>query len=268
MRFMHINIQDDETKVIQTIFSLRGNAARWVSDKINHLKEGEKVVPKVWGTHKEFIQFLREASGQYYDVGETYETRLHTITQGRSTVLKYNEEFERILSYLPDNYGEASKLYNYKRGLQIDLLNRLTAITDSHNWTLEQWMTNVKNSERGAIHVREIKQEYMPRFREQGRPSFQSDVVPMDVDRRTVYKKKGSGKGKCFKCGRIGHFAKDCKVRPQSGQGGQRRTGYRPKRSQLDIIPDEEDQDDHEYGEDFGDEYEEPTSTIKGKDFQ
>lgn len=183
LRFREASITTEEEKTRRTIECLQGDAARWVANKVNSLRDDELVVPKVWKDYQDFVKYLREQSGQYYDLKETAETLLHNVSKGKGSILMYNDEFERITSYLPAGYGEEPKIYNYIKGLPDQTQRQLGTIPGNKDWKLEDWMSNAVNLERGIAHIHAIRQDHAPKYRQQGQPSYQPGYEPMDVDR-------------------------------------------------------------------------------------
>ena len=235
LRFDDAKIVDSNLQARYIIECLQGEAARWVADKLTQLKKGESIIPNAWSSYDTFIKYIREQSGQYYDLGETAETRLHNIKQGKSNIRDYNREFDRIQSYLPEGYGDAAVLYNYKRGLQEKVLIQLAGVPGSTNWDLAKWKENANNIERGTVHNNDIRREYIPRYGHKGNQTYEPGYEPMDVDvnSRTVRGQQGASR-KCYQCGKSGHWKKDCRVKL-----GSKKPQYK-KRSQLDIVPEED----------------------------
>ena len=239
LRFGTTTVDPNDQAVI-LIECLQGEAARWVADKINRLKINEKVIPNAWADYDTLIQYLREQSGQHYNINETAEVRLHNIKQGKISIRDYNREFERIQSYLPDKWGSGSILYNYKRGLNRTMLEKLSSVPGSDKWDLATWMTNANGIERGVAHSQDLMKDYVPK---QSNKGSNPQYVPMDVDRRIISGKKKRS-NECYRCKKVGHFAKNCKNKPIGNW--QRKPFNRQKRSKLDIVPEDEEEENSE----------------------
>ena len=242
-------------------------AAEWVSAALSLNPVDMIGTGKQWSSFAEFLAHIRSSHKKYYDPVEDAQNKILNIRQGDS-ILSYNQEFLTLKAKLDKTkWPEDPLLALYKKGLSKWMYTSLAGQAGSAGWNLDTWMQNAKTMERGAYTVKARERTFTPHW---DRPRVREpDVVPMDIDKRTFRRShKGrtrkrsntSNNSKCYKCGKLGHFAKNCRVQPRKNQGkpprGSRK--WKHKRRLLEEVS--------EASEDSNEE-EEVSSEEEEKDF-
>jgi hypothetical protein len=163
----------------------------------------------------------------------TAQMKLNTLVQGNKTADEYSLEFENLSHR--SGYNDVALVEKYERGLNTALRQKIyslptmpTTLLEWHTWACRldrQW----RQFEKGKEQVRpaaQKRQSTTTASQQQGqRPYYQrpqwQPMVPqntntttsprdpnaMDVDKNTATRPPV----KCFKCGKLGHIARNCR---------------------------------------------------------
>ena len=236
----------------------------WVKTQMELYPTGVIGAGKGWNTYNDLIAYLRAMHKRYYDPKEDATQKLLNLTQGKNSILSYNKGFSEIVARLDTTVWTAGALLeHYKNGLSKHIKYRLAGQIGSTNWDLSTWMENAKLVEQGEYNLRNEHKVYIPRDMEISRTK-ESQYVPMeiDIDKRTFkYRKNRKFRPKrhnpkkpkkpnfnCHKCGKPGHFAKDCRVNiPRRNERSSTEPRKEFKRKALnETASSEEEYDSHE----------------------
>ena len=207
-----LQITDDGTKLSYGTMNLKGRAQKWMKS-LAVLKRS----PQSWNDFKVAI------IAQYQDRNavDNARMRLDRLTQVGS-VFTYNEKFMDIMIDIGDSMGEVDRVWNYKKGLKVQQRMHVdlqkpqtlaeameTAVkVDNSIWSSRQNRSvNGYGHKDGTVAMEldavgtKTKTTYKKKTGKQSRPEIHLD--------KDEYQRRRST-GLCLKCGKAGHFIKDC----------------------------------------------------------
>ena len=175
---------------------LEGPALSWWRWYLNEANQGRLPQLLTWNLFKQnLIEKFKPLNAERI----AWE-KLQSLQQ-RGSVVDYTNRFQLISIDIPD-MSERDKMYRYLTGLKPDI--RLH-VEMQHPTTLNEAMSFAQTADATMFMVRRGA-----RF-DATRPTMAAGPVPMELGALTASERENlMRQGKCFRCRRSGHLARDC----------------------------------------------------------
>lgn len=214
-------VRDDHDKIILMLSYMKGGTAGpWAEQKVQQYLSSE-TVSETW------LEFLEEFKAVFSDPDPagTARNKMERLHQGTLTCDEYVSKFRELK--VDTGYNDAALVEKFKKGLNQTLVDKIYGLQempdDLKGW--ETWATKFdrqwRQREAEKKATSHTTKSYKPFTSAAPTPKastnegkHEPDVVPMEVDSGM---KNIRAKLICFKCGKPGHMARNCRPRADIG---------------------------------------------------
>jgi hypothetical protein len=222
---------NDEKKIMFIISYMRGTAYAWIEDRLaGYLINPDTHTDRLVFTN--YSRFLTNITTVFGNVDEKRiaERELKVLKQ-RTSAADYSAHFQRICAHL--NWGEEALTAAYYDGLKDDIKDEIARKEDPPNDLSTMIETSIKIDNR--LFERKLQKKggsfrgHSGQHPQKGKNPDPYGPMPMELGKiqsaPKQFRRSGGQKGKCFNCGKPGHYANKCRSPKKQNEFTERTRG-------------------------------------------
>ena len=210
-------INSSQSRIRYAATGLEGAALQWYLNKVAHASDEEKNAFAGWET------FQKEIKTAFMPLNYQHHLRqqLRKLRQ-IGTVQEYGTQFRNIIGQISD-IAELDKVTYFIEGLKP--ATKMEVAYQAPDNFEDAWALAIRFDTAMFSSRRDFSNKTSHRFTSTPKPSTlrnngnNSEPIPMELDHIKASRfnnKKGTFKGNCYKCGTLGHIAKNCRVKKKT----------------------------------------------------
>ena len=251
-KYYQQQVNDDKFIATQlTLYGLIGPALEWMGPYLEQDEADWDARVHPCSSTKNLELILKQRTGQYQDRATIAERKMQVLTQKGRPVNQYIQKYLALKTQMDPKITKNEPLMarHFWSGLDERITRQLAAVENVEKWTDQKWIERVRQMEEFQAKDK-IRHGWFPKEYQQPKQTRTYDPWAMEVDktysgpRRKRYRNNYYGKRKprnnnCHKCGKPGHWARNCFMNKDPNametnatrRGNPRRKSYFKKRN-------------------------------------